>query len=354
MDFSPTNFLETLRFEQPELFLLVLPLLVLLTYQLLFRRRTGAVGLTGVEYLQSRTRISGTWRRRLRIASRAVIVIGLGTLWAAPVYYSSEPLFQRGDALYYKNFVIALDTSPSMNLPADFKGYGGEDLKFGEQGLTRYEMARDALMEFLERFRGERFGLVLFSTEPLLARWPTVETTDNFAEVLENIRRGSSTQLEAFSALTNVDKALTMARKALGDEEGAIILISDAEDDLESLGEAVHRIRRAGIRLYTIGVGISDEVVRKLSEEFAGDPGFRIFRVDSEKEMREAYRLVADVEESPQFAGEGQDFTVDVRWIFALGLLGISLIMLWSTEALLPQTVASSNALGVRAKRDGI
>ena len=216
----------------------------------------------------------------------------------------------------------------------------GDDLKEGDGGVTRYEMARDAFYDFLDRFSGERFGLILFSTEPFFARWPTTETENRFVEVLESIRRGSGTQLEAFSSLTNIDKGLLMARKAFNGEEGAIVLISDAEDDLENLGRGVRNLRKAGIRLYILGVGIPDDILAKISQEFSGDPGFRIFRADSEQDMEEAYRVVSEIEESPQLVDETRVFETDLRGPLSILLAILSVILLIINEMMFHQTVS--------------
>lgn len=309
------------RFVTPYLALLAAPIVLLLGYQLAVPGRRRALELTGLEYLVARRRVSAGRRRILRAALRAVIGIGLALLWAGPEYYSSEPLFERDLPTGSSRYIVALDISPSMNLPSDLSGYGEDDLLAGEGGVTRYEMARDALSDFIEQFRGEQIGLILFSTEPLLARWPTVETDTRFAEVLESIRRGSATQLSAFSSLTNIDKALLLVKSVASDGGGAVILISDAEDDLENLGGGVRSIRASGLRLYVIGVGISEDVIETLSDDFADDPGFRIFRAASEEEMDEAYRLVGTVETSAVAGSTGKIYRSDVMWIFALFLL---------------------------------
>jgi hypothetical protein len=250
-------------------------------------------------------------------------------------------LFGQQNRAVHKNFIIAFDMSPSMNLPASSKGYGGEDLKEGEGGITRYEMARDALFDFIDYFKGERFGLVLFSTEPFFARWPTAEMDNRFGEVLESIRRGSGTQLESFSSLTNIDKGLLMARDALEGTKGAIILISDAEDDLENLGRGVRSLLKAGIRLYTLGISIPDETLEKIAQAFADDPGFRIFRADSEQEMEQAYRLVSEIEESPMLENEAMLFETDLRGVLSILLALLAVILLGANEILFHQTLSA-------------
>ena len=261
---------------------------------------------------------------------------------------TTSPLFNSGGQALHKNFIVVFDMSPSMNLSVEHKGYGGEDLKAGQEGVTRYETAREALFDFLQRFEGERFGIILFSTEPFLARWPTVETQNRFLEVLgDNIRRGSGTQLEAFSSLTNIDKALDLARSIFDGEEGALILISDAEDDLENLGTAVRGLRDSNIRLYTIGVGIPEEIIDQLSYAFRSDPGFRIFQVDSEEEMREAYRIVGEVEESPLFATEETSYETRLRWLLSLLTVIATLLVLWIDQSQFHQSTSVFSALNI-------
>lgn len=335
-----TNLLQSVSFSTPGLLVIALPLLALLAWQAYGNRKTGTLDFTGLEYLHVDNRARLRSRKFSQIAIRLFLVCGLGLILAGPVYRSSEPLFSQDARVYHRNFVVAFDMSPSMNLPASSKGYGGEDLKEGDGGVTRYEMARDALYAFIDRFPDERFGLILFSTEPFFARWPTTETGNKFTEVLESIRRGAGTQLEAFSSLTNIDKALLMASDAFEDQNGAIILISDAEDDLENLGRGVRSLRKAGIRLYTLGVGIPDNILANISREFAEDPGFRIFRTDSEEEMNQAYALVSDIEASPLFVDEARLFETDLRGFFSIILAIVSVILLGANEIAFHQTVS--------------
>jgi hypothetical protein len=339
---SLVDVLKVLNFSSPELSLVITPFVFLLVWQLYVYRKNGAIEFVGFEYLYSRNDVTGGWRRKLRTMLWGVIVIGLGILWAGPRYFSANPLFGPETQVFHKNFIVAFDMSPSMNLPAHFKGYGGEDLRPGDVGSTRYEIASAALFDFLERFRGDRFGLILFSTESFFARWPTVELGNNFLEVLDDsIRRGSGTQLEAFSSLTNTDKALLEARDAFAGKKGAIILISDAEDHIDNMMQAIREVREADIRLYTIGVGMSEETVALLAQAFENDKGFRIFRVDNEDEMEEAYFVIGDVEGSAEFTDEERYTELDLRWIISLVLVFISLLVIWINEIIFHQSLSS-------------
>lgn len=337
------DILDSVRFTAPAWFLVSVPFFALLAWQLANRGRRGTVALTGLEYLSAGHCFPGALRRWARALLWGSLAIGIGALSAGPVYHSDRPLFAGANQTVHKNFVLMFDISRSMSVPlgrekvVSLPGQPApprsEDDKGGKEKVARYQAARKALMDFVARFKGERIGLILFSTEPILARWPTVETGNRFWEVLEeDIGQGVESQIQAFSSLTNTDKALALAREVFSSQDvvgdGAVILIADAEDDVQNIGVAARNLRKDGIRLYIIGVGISKQIAGDLSREFAADPGFRIFRVDSQEEMREAYRLVGEVEELPRFRLNQKEYAADVRWILAMVLVVFAGIVL--------------------------
>lgn len=345
----------------PRLLLLILPLLLLLLWGRSKSRSKGSVALTGLEYLRSKKKIGGRRRKLLVSSFLALLIVGLGVLWAGPRLHSSTPILTRGPQTTSKNLLIALDVSRSMGGPLEvlsraerLAAFGKTEKKTGEdQPQTRYEAARETVYDFVERFAGSNIGLILFSTEPFVARWPTTETENRFREVLEeSVGRGEVSQLQRFSSLTNTDLALELAREVFVKRrsDGAVIHISDAEDDLENMGTAIRGLRANGIRLYTIGVGISEKIVDRLSREFADDSGFRIFRVDSEEEMREAYRLISELEESPQVLREELAYETDVSWLLAVALVLIGTVGLCFLELSFHHS-AVSQTLGEDVRR---
>jgi len=340
-------------------FLLVLPLLLVLIAELIANRSSATVAMTGLEYIRSRRSGTGTRNRLYYPALCAVIVLALGLLWAGPEIQSNSPVFSADVQTQQKELILAIDVSRSMSGPlvipdkaARLAAYG-KDTDSQEHRQTRYEVARETVYKFIDRFPDARIGLILFSTEPFLARWPTTETTQQFQEVLEE-NLNESSQLRQFSSLTNTDAALRLAREVFSQQSslhgGAVIHISDAEDELENMGLAIRSLRMDGIRLYTIGVGISESIVDNLSQEFAGDPGFRIFRADSEEEMANAYQLVSELEESPRYSSEEKAFVADLRWILALAVVVLSSVILWILETGLHRTRVAEPA-GITAMR---
>jgi hypothetical protein len=332
---------DSVRIAAPWMLLVMLLFVPALVIEL---RRPGAarsVALAGVGDLQSSLPRFAARRRFYRAVTLVLMVVMLGLLWANPALQSSQPVLMTDQLAQQKNIILAIDVSRSMSGPlevpdkdARFAAYGKAPDEM-EPRQTRYEAARDTVYRFIERFPDARIGLILFSTEPFLARWPTLETDERFIEILEENLHDLS-QLRRFSSLTNTDAALRLAGDVFAQLEtsrgGAVIHISDAEDELENMGLAIRALRAQGIRLYTIGVGISESIVEKLSGQFAGDAGFRIFRVDSDQEMQEAYRLVAELEESPRYTQAEQSYVTDLRWPIALFFVVYALLALWLLE----------------------
>jgi len=340
----------SIDFLSPILIIMILPLVALLVAGLSNTRKIGTISYTGLEYLNINKATTGKRRKQIRTTLFLILISGLGILWINPVTYSSNPIFGGATQINKKQYIVVFDMSPSMNLTmGDVTEEKKRGLTVNDIGVTKYEVARQALFGFLDRFKGNTFGLILFSTEPFLARWPTSETQDKFIEVLdESLRRGSGSQLEAYSGLTNTDDALYLAREVIHKsktatvESSAVILIADAWDDIDTVESAIRQLRDDDINLYIIGTGVPEDIVEKLSEEFSNDDGFRIFHVDSEAEMAQAYYLVGNIEESETYAID-ERFETNIRWLIAMILTVFATIAIWALE--IPLHRSSSNSM---------
>lgn len=303
-------------------------------------RSRGTATLTGVEYLHRTLGDMSANTRHFRVAASGILVLLVAVMWAGPIIQADNPLAGTARLERQKNLLIAIDVSRSMSQPLDVPDREERLATYGQaqdnagNSQSRFGAARDIAYRIVDRFPEARIGLVLFSTEPFLARWPTTDTGNRFVEVLEEDLDQSS-QLRRFSSLTNTDAALRLAQQVfsrLAVSGGAVLHISDAEDDVENMGSAIRALRGDGIRLYTIGVGVSRSIVDQLNAEFADDPGFRIFRADSEMEMQQAFRLVAELEEAPQYADEEMAYLVELRWLIALLLAATAVLIFWLLE----------------------
>lgn len=331
---------EDLRFALPPLILIGILFLPALIREIWHGGSRGSAAMTGIVYLRRGVADMAAGRKQYRAVILGLLALLLGALWTGPTIESGRPLLATDELARQKNLLLAIDVSRSMSGPLEVPDKESRFANYGQAPAataalqSRYEAARATAYRFIDRFPDARVGLILFSTEPFLARWPTVDTGNRFVEVLEENLR-DATQLRRFSSLTNTDAALRLAQSVfsrLGARGGAVVHISDAEDDLDNMGLAIRALRADGIRLYTIGVGISETIAQRLDREYGDDPGFRIFRADSETEMQEAFHLVAELEEAPRYTAAEKAYVTELRWILALLLVPLSLLAFWLLE----------------------
>lgn len=348
---------DSISFASPLSMLVIFPLLGILGLGAYRIRKSGAIPFTGLEHLFSKKSDTGTGRRFKRMLCLISLILGLGIVWANPEFHSSRPFLWGEQRENNKQFVVVFDISPSMNLTTNnLAGDKMRGLSHDEEGTTKYEAARAALQGFMERFKGNRFGLILFSTQPFLARWPTLETNDRFMEVLsDSLRRGSGSQLQGYSGLTNTDLALFLAHdvilKSRADsiKNNIVILIADAWDNMEALVQAVRQLRADDISIYVIGTGIPEDIVKQLSDMFIDDMGFKIFRAESQAEINQAYYHVGNFEESTY--DTKKTFTTNLRWLVSAILIFITIIIVWLLDVALHSSQSAAIIVSNRRGR---
>lgn len=177
---------------------------------------------------------SQPWRFRVQL-SMVTAGLLLALLAAAmPRWgYREEKVLQRG-----RDLVIALDVSRSM-LAQDVQP-------------NRLERAKADTLDLLRVLHGDRVGLLAFRGRAVLL---CPLTTDyNFLEmILSEVTIDS-----APPGSTDLAEAIEKARESFADDAGAhraVVLISDGEDLAGRALEAAQEAAKAGIVIFTVGLG---------------------------------------------------------------------------------------------------
>ncbi len=136
--------------------------------------------------------------------------------------------------------VFAVDASRSML---------AEDVR-----PNRLERVRLAVFDLLPRLKGDRIGLVAFAGTSFL-QCPLTLDYDAFRQSLEAV----DTQVIPQGG-TNIGAAIREAVEALGPGQNhkAVVLLTDGEDLEESAVEAAREAAKAGVAVFTVGVGTPD------------------------------------------------------------------------------------------------
>ena len=155
------------------------------------------------------------------------------------------------------DMLIALDLSASMN---------AEDVRPNRLDKAKFEIRR-----LIERLKGDRVGLVVFTGEAYLQSPMTLDysalllfleivDTDQMPSSATDFKSAMETSLAAFQSL---EESSTEAARVL-------LIISDGEDHGQSYDEALDNLIEANISVYTLGIGTQEGTTIPLYETETG------------------------------------------------------------------------------------
>jgi Ca-activated chloride channel family protein len=183
-------------------------------------------------------------RRKFRFALFTAAVALLIIALARPQYgYDKEEVRLNG-----LDIVVAIDTSKSM-LATDI-------------APNRLERAKLAALELMQTARADRLGLVAFAGDAFLECPLTIDNTAFQQSVqaldVNSIPRGGT----ALAAAINT--ALTAFKEK--DNHKALVLLTDGEDNDEGAIEAAQKAAKAGLKIFTIGIGSAEGTLVRVTD----------------------------------------------------------------------------------------
>ena len=184
--------------------------------------------------------ISAT-RQKISVGCLVLAVVCLILALARPQWgFDWQEMKQRG-----LDIVVAIDTSKSML---------AEDI-----APNRLARAKLAALELMQRARSDRLGLVAFAGSAFL-QCPLTIDDSAFRQSVEALNvniipQGGTAIAEA------IETALTAFKE--GDNYKVLVLLTDGEDHDSGALEAAEKAAKAGMRIFTIGIGKEEgELVR--------------------------------------------------------------------------------------------
>ncbi len=191
-------------------------------------------------------------RQRMKNLLRLLALVLAIVALARPQWgFKWEKVQQRGLSI-----LVALDTSKSM-LAQDIKP-------------NRLQQAKWGIRDLLKELRGDRIGLVAFSGDAFLQCPATVDYAA-FTMMLDDVYAGivpvGGTDL--YEALDTTIESFEKSEESQADK--VIILISDGEGHTGDPLSLVPRLKKEGIRVFTIGVGTKEGELIQTSDGFVKD-----------------------------------------------------------------------------------
>ena len=219
------------------------------------------------------------------------------TAAARPVW-QGEPLEQ---AVSGRDLMLAVDLSGSMEI-SDFVLRGRK--------VDRLTATKSVAGQFIERRVGDRLGLILFGEKAYLQA-PLTFDRKTVRTLLDESVIGLAGDKTAFG------DAIGLSVKRLQDnpkDQRVLILLSDGANTAGTIAplQAADLAAREGLKVYTIGIGADEMVVRDLLGSHKVNPsqdldeptmrgiadktGGRYFRAKDVQELEEIYRLLDALE----------------------------------------------------------
>lgn len=230
-----------------------------------------------------------------------------------------------------RDLMLAVDLSGSMKQ---------EDMQIGNQQVDRLVMVKYVMEDFIERRKGDRLGLILFADTAYL-QTPLTFDRKTIGQMLDESIIG------LVGDKTAIGDAIGLAAKrfeAKAESNQILILLTDGQNtsgNLEPL-EALELAKKQGIKIYTIGVGADEMLVRSffgtrrhnpsadldeaMLTTLAEETGGKYFRARDAGDLSSIYKILDQLEPIESDAQQMRPLTALFFWPLSFAFL-LSLIM---------------------------
>lgn len=236
-----------------------------------------------------------------------------------------------------RELMLAVDLSGSMQY---------EDMMIGRNKVNRLEMLKHVLNDFIERRVGDRLGLILFA-DTAYVQTPLTYDRATVKQMLDE------SVLGLVGEKTAIGDALGLAAKRFNEKEDSnriLILLTDGQNTAGNIEpkEALEIAKAANVKVYTIGIGADELLVRSffgnrkvnpsteldesLLTQIAEQTGGKYFRARDTQSLREIYALLDELEPV-------EDDPIQLRPMQALFFWPLGLAIILSTLLLYSRTV---------------
>jgi Ca-activated chloride channel family protein len=283
-----------LHFASPLLLWALLPL----PFVYLLRGRRGrvpALGFSSTATARSVSRhVKSRWGRWQALARMLALAGGVVALARPQIAHAHAEAQASGVDL-----VLALDVSGSM---------GSLDFKKDDKPVSRVDVVKSVVAEFLAQRPNDRIGMIAFAGRPYLVSPLTLDHD----WLIENLAR---VQIGAVEDGTAIGSALGSAVNCLRDQPSkskVVVLLTDGVNNSGSVPPelAAEAAKALGVRVYTIGVGVRGEAPTPVTRA-DGSTSLVMTKVDIDEDT---LRKIADTTGGKYFRATDTD---SLRGIYA-------------------------------------
>lgn len=200
-----------------------------------------------------------------------------------------------------REIILAVDLSASMD---------EQDMKISGQPVNRLTMLKHVVSDFIERRRGDRLGLILFADTAYVQTPLTFDLTTVKRMLDEAV-------LGLVGDKTAIGDAVGLAAKRFndkGDSNRILILLTDGQNTAGNISprDALEIAKETGIKVYTIGIGADEMLVKGffgsrrinpsadldegLLRQIAEETGGQYFRARDTQQLANIYKVLDQLE----------------------------------------------------------
>lgn len=190
---------------------------------------------------------------------------------------------------YIKKEIIQTNNGDDIVLTIDSSGSMAQFHKF--------EFVKEAVNDFIKKRKNDKIGLVVFGTNAFIAS-PLTQNKKFIGNVFNKMYVGIAGQNTAI--LDGLVQSIRLLKNSKAKTK-IIILLTDGIDNSSkvSLDSVMKEIKKYNIKIYTIGVGGSDEVNFNLLSFLAKNSGGEVFQALSPNDILPIYKKIDSLEKSP-------------------------------------------------------
>ncbi|WP_016957266.1 vWA domain-containing protein [Catenovulum agarivorans] len=250
-------------------------------------------------------------------------------IWLSLLASASQPMWV-GEPITLpaegRDIMLAVDLSGSMEM---------DDMVINGQKVNRLDMTKFVLKDFIQRRLGDRLGLILFADTAYL-QTPLTRDLNTVAQMLDE------TVIGLVGDKTAIGDAMGLAAKRFAAKDNSnkiLILLTDGQNTSGNLQpkEALQLAKSEGIKIYTIGVGADEMLVKgffgyqkhnpsadldeKTLSNIAKETGGLYFRARDAGELSKIYAELDKLEPISEEAIQLRPQTSLFYWPLSLGFI---------------------------------
>ncbi len=227
-------------------------------------------------------------------------------------------LMHNDQRLEVRDILLVLDLSLSME--------GKIVTSQGKQKIRKLDVVQRASLEFVQRHRHNRLGLLVFGDEPF-GVWPLSTDSTMLQRYLQRLDNLLPSELRG----TNIEKALLKSLDHFQDlgqaKTKSLLLLTDGLDQIDPLAadRILERLRKQGIALYVLGIDLRENAsIMHLTHRAGG----KYFNITKAKQLDQVLKEIDQLERSQVVIQQGTE-TKELYPLFAFP--GLAFLLLSTT-----------------------